>query len=76
MGMAKREKAIRGSINRVREGMGKNRWRGKGVKRWNNVCNGWPDSLAGMGKGDERERGNADERGAWPVWGCCGSRLV
>ena len=56
--------------------MGQNRRRGKGVKRRNSVSSGWPDSLAGLGKGDERERGNVDERGAWPVWGCCGCRLV
>ena len=56
--------------------MGQNRRRGKGVKRRNSVCSGWPDSLAGLGKEDERERGNVDERGAWPVWGCCGCRLV
>ena len=56
--------------------MGQNRRRGKGVKRRNSVCSGGPDSLAGLGKGDERERGNVVERGAWPVWGCCGCRLV
>ena len=53
-----REKAIRGGISGVREGMGQNQWRGKGVKRRNSVCSGWPDSLASLGKGmKEKERG-------------------
>ena len=45
--MAKREKAV----NRLREGMGWNQQR-------NGVCSGWPDSLAGLGRGiREKERG-------------------
>ena len=46
IGMAKREKAV----NRVREGMGRNRWR-------NGVCSGWPNSLASLRRGiREKER--------------------
>ena len=46
IGMAKREKAV----NRVREGMGRNRQR-------NGVCSGWPNSLASLRRGiREKER--------------------
>ena len=44
-----REKAVRGGISGVREEEQRVQW---------------TDSLAGLGKGDERERGNVDERGA------------
>ena len=36
--------------------MGQNRRRGKGVKRRNGMCNGWPNFLASLGNKDERER--------------------
>ena len=41
MGMASRDKRVKGGINREREGSGWNRQKGRGVKQWNEGDMAW-----------------------------------